>query len=147
MKTNFPFPTRLHATTPRHTHPPTHYALLAQGAHRVTRHKHSIHALTSSLSHTPNSYLTHIGFCVDVIISNFEKQHKHTHTPLKNKTVTEYWVSNISSTLSRNFKNKHDPNRLYRNNKKWKKVFRTNRPSKFSQKNDRYWDCFELLLS
>ena len=147
MKIKFPSPTRRHPTTSRHTHPPTHYALLAQGAHRVTTHKHSTHAHTSSLLQTLISYFTHIVFCVDVIISNFEKQHKHTHTPLKNKTVTEYWVSNISSTLSRNFKNKHDPNRLYRNNKKWKKVFRTNRPSKFSQKMIRYWDCFELLLS
>ena len=90
MKTKFPSPTRLHATTPRHTHPPTHYALLAHGAHRVTTHKHSIHAHTSSILQTPNSYFTYIVFSEDVIISNFEKQNKHALTPLKNTTVTEY---------------------------------------------------------
>ena len=123
MKTKFPSPTRRHPTTPRHTHPPTHYALLAQGAHRVTTHKHSTHAHTSSLLQTPNSFFTHIVFCENVIITNLKKQHKHAHAPLKNTTVTEYWVSNISSTLSRNFRNKHGSKRPYRKIKKWKLSF------------------------
>ena len=83
MKTKFPSPTRLHPTTPRHTHIPTHYALLAQGAHRVTINKHSKHAHTSSLLQTPNSSLTYIAYCENVIVSNLEKLHKHTHTSLK----------------------------------------------------------------